>query len=112
MATKDVFLNIAGGLKVSDPAIDLAIISSILSSAFDTPINGTTCFAAEIGLSGEIRPVSRLEQRISEAKKLGMQKMVISKYNTKGIDLKSNGLTLVSIGKVEELVRYLFGKNG
>lgn len=111
LATKDVFLNIAGGLKVNDPAIDLAIISSILSSAFDSPITGTTCFAAEIGLSGEIRPVNRLDQRISEAKKLGMKKMIISKYNTKGLDIKSDGLNLIPIGKVEELVRNLFGKN-
>jgi len=110
LATKDVFLNIAGGIKVIDPAIDLAVISSILSSAFDSSIPSTTCFAAEIGLSGEIRPVSRLEQRIAEAKKLGMQKIFISKYN-KGIDQRTDGIDLVQISKVEELVRHLFGKN-
>jgi DNA repair protein RadA/Sms len=109
LATKDVFLNIAGGLKVTDPAIDLAVISSILSSAFDSPIPSTTCFAAEIGLSGEIRPVSRLEQRIGEAKKLGMKKFFISKYS-KGLDLNTDGITLVKISKVEELVRHLFGR--
>ncbi|NOU17030.1 MAG: DNA repair protein RadA [Bacteroidales bacterium] len=110
LATKDVFLNIAGGIKVIDPAIDLAVISSILSSAFDSSIPSTSCFAAEIGLSGEIRPVSRLEQRIAEAKKLGMQKIFVSKYN-KGIDQRTDGIDLVQISKVEELVRHLFGKN-
>jgi DNA repair protein RadA/Sms len=110
LSTKDVFLNIAGGLKVTDPAIDLAVISSILSSAFDSSIPSTSCFAAEIGLSGEIRPVSRLEQRIAEAKKLGMQKIFVSKYN-KGIDQRTDGIDLVQISKVEELVRHLFGKN-
>lgn len=109
LATKDVFLNIAGGLKITDPATDLAVISAILSSTFDSPIPSTTCFAAEVGLSGEIRPVNRLEQRVSEAKKLGMKKMFISKYN-KGIDLRLDGITLVQIAKVEELVRHLFGK--
>lgn len=111
LATKDVFLNIAGGLKVNDPAIDLAIISSILSSTFDTSIAGTTCFAAEVGLSGEIRPVNRLDQRISEAQKLGMNKMFISKYNTKGLEVKPQDIKLIPIGKVEELVKGLFGRN-
>ncbi len=110
LATKDVFLNIAGGIKVIDPAIDLAVIASILSSTFDSPIPSTTCFAAEVGLSGEIRPVNRLEQRVGEAKKLGMQKMFVSKYS-KGLDLRIDGITLVQISKVEELVRHLFGRN-
>ena len=110
LATKDVFLNIAGGLKVNDPAIDLAIIASILSSTFDSAIPSTTCFAAEVGLSGEIRPVNRLEQRIAEAKKLGMKNIFISKYN-KGNDFTSNGISVVAIAKVEELVRHLFGRN-
>jgi DNA repair protein RadA/Sms len=107
LATRDVFLNIAGGLRVNDPAIDLAVISAVLSSTFDAPIPGSSCFAAEVGLSGEIRPVSRLEQRIAEAKKLGMQKIYISKYNTKGIDPNPNGLQLVPVAKVEDLVRNL-----
>jgi len=110
LATRDVFLNIAGGLRVNDPAIDLAVISAVLSSTFDAPIPGSSCFAAEVGLSGEIRPVSRLEQRIAEAKKLGMQKIYISKYNTKGIDPNPNGLQLVPVAKVEDLVRNLFGR--
>jgi len=110
LATKDVFLNIAGGIKVIDPAIDLAVIASVLSSTFDSPIPSTTCFAAEVGLSGEIRPVSRLEQRAAEAKKLGMQKMFVSKYS-KGLDLRIDGITLIQISKVEELVRHLFGRN-
>jgi len=110
LATKDVFLNIAGGLKVNDPAIDLAVIASILSSTFDSAIPGNTCFAAEVGLSGEIRPVNRLEQRISEAKKLGMQRIFVSKYN-KGLEIKTAGISVVQITKVEELVRHLFGRN-
>ncbi|HCT29566.1 MAG TPA: DNA repair protein RadA [Bacteroidales bacterium] len=110
LATKDVFLNIAGGLKITDPATDLAVIASILSSAFDSAIPNDTCFAAEVGLSGEIRPVSRLEQRISEAKKLGMQRIFVSKYN-KAIDIKNEGIAIVQIAKVEELVKHLFGRN-
>lgn len=110
LASKDVFLNIAGGLKVNDPAIDLAVIASILSSTFDSAIPGNTCFAAEVGLSGEIRPVNRLEQRITEAKKLGMQRIFVSKYN-KGLDIKVDGINIINIAKVEELVRHLFGKN-
>lgn len=110
LATKDVFLNIAGGLRVNDPAIDLAVISAVLSSTFDAPISGSSCFAAEVGLSGEIRPVSRLEQRIAEAKKLGMQKIFISKYNTKGIDPSPIDIQLVPLAKVEDLVRNLFGR--
>jgi len=110
LASKDVFLNIAGGLKVNDPAIDLAVIASILSSTFDSAIPGNTCFAAEVGLSGEIRPVNRLEQRITEAKKLGMQRIFVSKYN-KSLDIKANGINIINIAKVEELVRHLFGKN-
>ena len=110
LASKDVFLNIAGGIKVIDPAIDLAVIASILSSTFDSPIPSTTCFAAEVGLSGEIRPVSRLEQRVAEAKKLGMKKMFVSKYS-KGLDLRIDGISLVQISKVEELVKHLFGRN-
>jgi DNA repair protein RadA/Sms len=110
LSQKDVFLNIAGGIKVSDPAIDLAVISAILSSTFDTPITGTTCFAAEVGLSGEIRPVNRLDQRIAEAKKLGMDRIFVSKYNIKGIEL-NGGIKVIPIGRIEELVKLLFGKN-
>ena len=88
LAQKDVFLNIAGGLKVNDPAIDLAVISAILSSNMDTEIEAGVCMAGEVGLSGEIRPVNRIEQRISEAEKLGFTRMLIPKHNLQGLDRK------------------------
>lgn len=110
LAQKDVFINIAGGIKVNDPAIDLALIAAILSSAFDVAIDATTCFAAEVGLSGEIRPVSRLEQRLAEADKLGMERIFVSKYNTKGMQLKSTKMKVVAVGRIEELVKMLFGR--
>ena len=111
LATKDVFLNLAGGLKVNDPAMDLAVVAAVLSSNFDLPVNGSCCFAAEVGLSGEIRQVSRVDQRIAEAAKLGFEKIFISKYSLKGELSPQNGIELVKISKVEDLVRYLFGKN-
>ncbi len=110
LANKDVFLNIAGGLKVNDPAIDLAVIAAILSSTLDVAIAGTTCFAAEVGLSGEIRPVNRLDQRVAEANKLGMTRMFVSRYNTKGLETSSKNCKIVPIGRIEELVRNLFGR--
>lgn len=108
LGQKDVFLNIAGGIKVNDPSLDLAVISAILSSNMDMPIEHSTCFAGEVGLSGEIRPVSRLEQRISEAEKLGMKKMLIPKHNLKGIDTSKLTLQLIEVSKVEEAFRALF----
>ncbi|MDP4265851.1 MAG: DNA repair protein RadA [Bacteroidota bacterium] len=108
LGIKDIFLNIAGGLKVDDPAIDLAVISAILSSGEDISINSKICFAAEVGLSGEIRPVNRIDQRISEAEKLGFEKICISRYNIKGIMKKSFKIELVEIRKIEELYKYLF----
>ncbi|MDI3525911.1 MAG: hypothetical protein PWR03_94 [Tenuifilum sp.] len=111
LANKDVFLNIAGGLKVNDPAIDLAILAAILSSTLDIPISGTTCFAAEVGLSGEVRPVTRLDQRIAEADKLGMTHIFVSRYNTKGLNYTSNSCKVVPVGRIEELVRHLFGRD-
>ncbi|QKG78847.1 DNA repair protein RadA [Tenuifilum thalassicum] len=111
LANKDVFLNIAGGLKVNDPAIDLAILAAILSSTLDVPISGTTCFAAEVGLSGEVRPVNRLDQRIAEADKLGMSHIFVSRYNTKGLNYTSNSCKVVPVGRIEELIRHLFGRD-
>lgn len=111
LANKDVFLNIAGGLRVNDPAIDLAIISAILSSTFDVVIAGSTCFAAEVGLSGEIRPVSRLDQRIAEAAKLGMSRAFVSKYNLKKSDVHPKGIEVIPLGRIEELVKALFGRS-
>lgn len=109
LAQKDVFLNIAGGLKVNDPAIDLAVICAILSSNVDMPINKGLCMSGEVGLSGEIRQVTRIEQRISEAEKLGFNTMIIPKYNLKGFDTSRLKLKLVEVSKVEEAFRYLFG---
>jgi len=107
LAAKDVFLNIAGGIKVADPAIDLGVICSILSSGEDVPIPTNCCFAGEIGLTGEIRQVTRIEQRIAEAEKLGFEKIYISKYSQKGDTAKSN-IEVVAAGKVEEVFKLLF----
>lgn len=108
LAAKDVFLNIAGGLKVNDPALDLAVICAILSSNVDMVIPPLTCMAGEVGLSGEIRPVSRLEQRIREAEKLGMETMLIPVSNLKGVDTSTFSIRLVQVSKVEEAFRALF----
>jgi len=108
ISTKDVFLNIAGGLRVDDPAIDLAVVAAVLSSAEDFPISNNICFAGEVGLSGEIRAVSRIESRISEAEKLGFEKIIISKFNLKGLDLKKPKIELIPVGKVLDVVELLF----
>jgi DNA repair protein RadA/Sms len=104
----DVFLNLAGGIKVDDPAIDLAIVSALISSLEDIAIPDKVCFAGEVGLSGEIRSVSRIDQRIQEADKLGFEQIFISKYNTKGLDTSRYGIQVVLLGKVEELYSILF----
>lgn len=109
LAQKDVFLNIAGGLKVNDPAIDLGVISAILSSNMDTAIESEVCMAGEIGLSGEIRPVNRIEQRIGEAEKLGFKRFLLPTYNMQGIDQRKVKIELVPVRKVEEAFRALFG---
>ncbi|KAA9039365.1 DNA repair protein RadA [Ginsengibacter hankyongi] len=105
---KDVFINIAGGLKVEDPSIDLAVLSALLSSYEDVALPLHICFAGEVGLSGEIRAVNRIEQRIAEAEKLGFEKIVVSKYNTKGLGKSKFSIEVVALGKVEELYKYLF----
>ena len=105
---KDVFINIAGGLKVEDPSIDLAVLSSLLSSYEDVALPLHICFAGEVGLSGEIRAVNRIEQRIAEAEKLGFEKIIVSKYNTKGLGKSKFRIEVVALGKVEELYQYLF----
>ncbi|MEO9020810.1 MAG: DNA repair protein RadA [Ginsengibacter sp.] len=105
---KDVFINIAGGLKVEDPSIDLAVLSALLSSYEDVPLPMHTCFAGEVGLSGEIRAVNRIEQRIAESEKLGFDKIIVSKYNIKGMGKIKQSIEVVPLGKVEELYRYLF----
>lgn len=108
LGAKDVFLNIAGGLHVDDPAINLAIVAAILSSATDISIDTKTCFAGEMGLSGEVRPVTRIIQRIAEADKLGFTRMFVSKYNIKGINLNDFKIKIIPITKVEEMFRTLF----
>ena len=108
LGAKDVFLNIAGGIRVNDPAIDLAVACSILSSNVDIPISPRVCMAAELGLSGEVRPVSRVEQRIAEADRLGFEKIFVSRYNSKGLEKKRFGIEIVEISVIEEAFRKLF----
>ena len=108
LGAKDVFLNIAGGIRVDDPAINLAIVAAILSSATDIAIDTKTCFAGEMGLSGEVRPVSHIVQRIAEADKLGFTRMFVSKYNLKGVKTDDFKIKIIPIFKVEEMFRTLF----
>jgi DNA repair protein RadA/Sms len=109
LAQKDVFLNIAGGLKVTDPAIDLSVIAAVLSSNVDTGIENGVCMAGEVGLSGEIRPVNRIEQRVAEAEKLGFKRMIVPRNNMQGLDVSKMKIELVPVRKVEEALRVLFG---
>ncbi len=106
---QDVFLNMAGGIKVEDPALDLAIVMALVSSKEDITIFPNICFAGEIGLSGEIRAVSRIENRIQEAEKLGFEKIYISKYNTKGLTIPSYQIQVIPVGKLEDLFVQLLG---
>ena len=108
LVQKDVFLNIAGGLKVNDPALDLAVICAILSSNVDMAIPKGVCMSGEVGLSGEIRPITRIEQRIMEAEKLGMKTIIIPRNNLKGIDTSRLKIKIVEVAKVEEAFRMLF----
>src|SRR5690348_1776888 len=105
---KDVFINIAGGLKVEDPSIDLAVLSALLSSYEDIPLPQHICFAGEVGLNGEIRAVNRIEQRIAEAEKLGFEKIILSKFNKKGFDKNDFKIELIPVSRVDEVYRYLF----
>jgi len=109
MGTQDVFLNMAGGIRVEDPAIDLAICISIISSMEEIPLSDKICFAAEVGLSGELRAVNRIEQRISEAEKLGFQEIYISKFSQKSLDLKKTKIQVKTFGKLTEVFQDLFG---
>jgi DNA repair protein RadA/Sms len=108
LGTQDVFLNIAGGFKVEDPAIDLAVCVSIISSLEDAPISDQICFAAEVGLGGEIRAVNRIENRIAEAQKLGFHTIFISKFNAKGLDLSNFQIAIKPVSKIGEIVETLF----
>lgn len=108
LGAKDVFLNIAGGIKVDDPAIDLAVVAAVLSSNADLAIAPKIALSGEVGLSGEVRPVNRLDQRIAEAEKLGFEKIIISKFN-KGIQQKDFKIELIQCGTIPEVLRTLFG---
>lgn len=108
LGTKDVFLNIAGGLRVDDPAIDLAVIAAVLSSYEDIPIDSRFAFAAEVGLSGEIRAVTRIDARIAEADKLGFEKIFVSKYSIKSVDTKKYNIEIVPLATIGDLFKALF----
>jgi len=108
LGQKDVFLNIAGGIRVDDPAIDLAVIAAVLSSNYDRFINEKTCFAAEVGLSGEIRSVNFIDQRVSEAEKLGFDSIVVSKYNLKGLNKESRKIKILAFSKLEDVFKSIF----
>ena len=105
---KDVFVNIAGGLKIEDPSLDLAIILSLLSSYEDIPLPQGICFAGEVGLNGEIRAVNRIQQRIAEAEKLGFEKIYISAFNSKGIEPKKHSIQIIPVERVDEAYRLFF----
>lgn len=109
LAQKDVYLNIAGGLRVSDPAIDLSVIAAVISSNIDAGLEAGVCMAGEVGLSGEIRPVARIEQRIAEAEKLGFRRMLLPQVNMQGLDSSRYSIELLPVRKVEEAIRELFG---
>ena len=109
LAQKDVFLNIAGGLRVTDPAIDLSVIVAVLSSNVDTGIERGVCMAGEVGLSGEIRPVMRMEQRVAEAQRLGFRRIILPEASIKQLDPKRLHIELVPVRKVEDALRQLFG---
>jgi len=106
---KDVYLNIAGGIRVTDTAIDLSVIAAVLSSNVDTGIDRDICMTGEVGLSGEIRPVSRILQRIAEAEKLGFSTIIVPNANMQGLDTKQFKIRIKPVRKVEEALRELFG---
>ncbi len=108
LGQQDVFLNVAGGIRVDDPGLDLAVCASLISSYEDTPVSEELCFAGEIGLGGEIRAVSRIENRIAEAEKLGFKKIIVSKYAVKGLDLKKYKIQILAVSKLEEMYQLIF----
>lgn len=109
LSAKDVFLNVAGGIRVDDPAVDLAVVAAVLSSSEDMPVNPKICFAAEVGLSGEIRAVNRIEQRIMEASKLGFEKIFISPHSHKSLSKKNFDIEMVPVARIEQVFSALFG---
>ncbi len=109
ISSKDVFLNITGGIKVEDPAIDLGVVCAVLSSSHNIPVSEKTCFAAEVGLTGEIRPVSRIEQRIAEADKLGFEEIFVSKHNFKKADRNAARIKVLAVSRLDQVFEKLFG---
>lgn len=109
LSARDVFLNVAGGLRIDDPAADLAVVASVISSSEDIPINHQICFAGEVGLSGEIRPVPRIEARIAEAARLGFQQIFVSRYALKGIENQHLPIRTTALERLDELIAGLFG---
>ena len=109
MGTKDVFINMAGGLKVEDPAVDLSLICAVISSLHDLPIPQRTAFAAEVGLSGEIRSVNRLEMRIAEAEKLGFKAVYVAQNQASSLNKKFKDIQVIGAGKLESVFRTVFG---
>lgn len=110
LGQKDVFLNLAGGFKVSDTGLDLALVAAVISSATDIPLGGDICFAGEVGLSGEVRPALRTEQRVSEAARLGFSRIVVSSYARKAISTIPTGIEIIYVGRVADLARTIFGQ--
>ena len=108
LGAKDVFLNMAGGMRVSDPALDLAVACSILSSNVDIPVPPRYCFAAEVGLSGEVRPVSRIDNRVSEAARLGFERVFVSKYDLRNLEQNKYNIKIIGVSVIEEAFRNLF----
>lgn len=108
LAQKDVFLNIAGGIKVNDPAIDLSVIVSVLSSTYDQAVKAGTCMAGEVGLSGEIRSVTHIAQRVSEAQRLGFRRIIIPEMNLKGLDANRFSIEVIAVGKVQDALKHIF----
>ncbi|MBD8488923.1 DNA repair protein RadA [Echinicola sp. CAU 1574] len=108
LGQQDVFLNVAGGMRVDDPGLDLAVCAALISSYEDSPISPDLCFAGEVGLGGEIRAVNRIENRIAEADKLGFKKIIVSKYAVKGVDLSTFGIQVIPVTKLEEMYQQLF----
>ncbi|MDD4141573.1 MAG: DNA repair protein RadA [Bacteroidales bacterium] len=109
LASKDVFFNITGGLKIDDPAVDLSVVCAILSSLVDMPLNHECCFAAEIGLSGELRPVPHIEKRIAEAEKSGIGKIIVAGYGLNKLSLTNKKIEVVGLNRIDEVFRHLFG---
>ena len=108
--TKDVFLNIAGGIKINDPAMDLSVLVAVLSSDLDIAVDTGTCFAGEVGLTGEIRPVNRVEQRITEAEKLGFRRIIVSQSHKKNVTIMKTQIEVILCNKIDEVFRILFAK--